>query len=122
MARKSRNTTKDTAIAAPTLNREGKARRQRAPKSQTTSAVRPAASEAAAATKGGAAPIAGKLGIIAQAVAAPDGAMLAELTRATGWQAHTIRAALTRLRQRGIDARLTTVGDRKAYRIVPSEA
>jgi DNA-binding transcriptional regulator PaaX len=29
------------------------------------------------------------------------GATLAELTAATGWQPHTVRAALTRLRQRG---------------------
>ncbi|MEQ8396785.1 DUF3489 domain-containing protein [Thalassobaculum sp.] len=61
----------------------------------------------------------GKLGVVAQAVAAPDGAMLEELTAATGWQRHTVRAALTRLRQRGIDARLTTVDDRKAYRVTP---
>lgn len=45
--------------------------------------------------------------------------MLEELTAATGWQRHTVRAALTRLRQRGIDARLTTVDDRKAYRVTP---
>lgn len=61
--------------------------------------------------------ITGKLGILASAVGKPDGATIDELVDATGWQRHTVRAALTRLRQRGIDATLMTVDDRKAYRI-----
>ena len=62
-------------------------------------------------------PISGKLGAIAHAIAQPTGATMAELAALTVWQPHTIRAAISRLRQRGIDARITDVDDRKAYRI-----
>jgi len=37
--------------------------------------------------------------------------------QATGWQAHTVRAAITRLRQRGLDCRLSIAQGRKAYRL-----
>ncbi len=59
---------------------------------------------------------AGKLGQVLAAAASEAGATLDELVVLTGWQPHTARAALCRLRQRGFDLRLTTVGDRKAYR------
>lgn len=61
--------------------------------------------------------IAGKFGLIAKAVATRNGASIDDLTTATGWQPHTVRAALTRLRQRGINATLMTVDDRKVYRV-----
>ena len=32
----------------------------------------------------------------------PDGAQMSEMTKATGWQSHSVRAALTGLRKRGI--------------------
>lgn len=32
----------------------------------------------------------------------PDGAAMSEMTKATGWQPHSVRAALTGLRKRGI--------------------
>jgi len=57
----------------------------------------------------------GKLGLIITAVAAEDGATLEELVALTGWQPHTTRAALTRLRQRGFPLRLNLQGSRKAY-------
>jgi DNA-binding MarR family transcriptional regulator len=63
---------------------------------------------------------AGKLGRVLDAVAAEDGATLAELAALTGWQPHTTRAALTRLRQRGFTLLLDPVdasGGRKAYRV-----
>jgi len=59
----------------------------------------------------------GKLGNILTAVEADDGATVGELAEAAAWQPHTTRAALTRLRQRGFDIRLETVGERKAYRL-----
>lgn len=59
----------------------------------------------------------GKLGAVLKAVEHKRGATLAELTAATGWQSHTTRAALTRLRQRGFPAALTEEGGRKAYRL-----
>ena len=61
--------------------------------------------------------ITGKLGQVASAVSAEQGATIDELIATTGWQPHTVRAALARLRPRGVDARLTTVDDRKAYRV-----
>ena len=57
----------------------------------------------------------GKLGLIMKAVAAEDGATLEELVAVTGWQPHTTRAALTRLRQRGFPLRLNLDGGRRAY-------
>ncbi len=59
----------------------------------------------------------GKLGAVLAAVGTGDGATIGELSDAACWQRHTTRAALTRLRQRGFDIRLETVGDRKAYRL-----
>ena len=62
-------------------------------------------------------PPGGKLGAVLKAIGRKRGATLAELTEATGWQPHTTRAALTRLRQRGFPATLTEEGGRKAYRL-----
>ena len=50
----------------------------------------------------------------------PDGATLEDLNAASGWLPHTTRAAITRLRQRGYDVRLATMGTRKAYHLVPA--
>lgn len=80
--------------------------------------VEPAPSAPTAAARPG-----GKLGQVLDAVAAEDGATLAELAALTGWQPHTTRAALTRLRRRGFILVLGSVdsaGDRKAYRAVPA--
>ena len=68
-----------------------------------------------------AATIGGKLGLVAGAVLKPTGATLDDLIQLTGWQPHTIRAALTRLRPRGIDARPSIVDGRKAFRAVVAE-
>ncbi|HEV7264489.1 MAG TPA: DUF3489 domain-containing protein [Falsiroseomonas sp.] len=62
----------------------------------------------------------GKLGRVLDAVAAKDGATLAELAALTGWQPHTTRAALTGLRRRGFVLVLggaEDAGGRKAYRL-----
>jgi hypothetical protein len=42
-----------------------------------------------------------KARLVQEMLARPEGATLAALTQATAWQAHTVRAALTRLRQTG---------------------
>lgn len=42
-----------------------------------------------------------KLDQILAAARGRHGATIADLTETTGWQPHTVRAALTRLRQRG---------------------
>lgn len=59
----------------------------------------------------------GKLGMLVQMMSTGDGAALAELSESVGWQPHTTRAALTRLRQRGFDVRLVAEGGRKVYRL-----
>lgn len=59
----------------------------------------------------------GKLGQVLDAIASEAGATLAELVSLTGWQPHTTRAALTRLRQRGFNLRLASSADRKTYRV-----
>ncbi|WP_431285561.1 DUF3489 domain-containing protein [Humitalea sp. 24SJ18S-53] len=64
----------------------------------------------------------GKLGQILDAVAAGQGATLVDLIALTGWQPHTTRAALTRLRQRGFALRLVAEGGQKAYRLASTEA
>ncbi|GEL43464.1 hypothetical protein MEX01_40550 [Methylorubrum extorquens] len=52
----------------------------------------------------------------------PDGADLQILTAATGWQPHTVRAALTGLRGKGhvIEARKRENDGRSVYRILPA--
>lgn len=62
----------------------------------------------------------GKLGVLLDAVSRPEGATLEDLTAASGWLPHTTRAAITRLRQRGFDVRIATMGTRKAYHLVPA--
>ena len=76
-----------------------------------------ASAEGAASSPRGSAAPGGKLGAVLKAIGRKRGATLAELTAATGWQPHTTRAALTRLRQRGFPAALTEEGGRKAYRL-----
>ncbi len=44
----------------------------------------------------------GKAGTILTLLSRPKGARINELQKATGWQAHSIRAAITGLRKRGI--------------------
>ena len=46
-----------------------------------------------------------------------SGATLDQLAKATGWQAHSIRAALTRLRQAGIAIQKTGKGKTGRYRV-----
>ena len=62
----------------------------------------------------------GKLGVLLDAVSRPEGATLENLSAAAGWLPHTTRAAITRLRQRGFDVRIVTMGTRKAYHLVPA--
>jgi hypothetical protein len=60
---------------------------------------------------------AGKLGEVLTAVGAKPGATLVELVSLTGWQPHTARAALTRLRQRGFKVDLREAEGRKVYHL-----
>jgi hypothetical protein len=64
----------------------------------------------------------GKLGLVVRSLASEQGVTLDELTAATGWQSHTVRAALSRLKGRGFPARLEVEGERKVYRLSRPEA
>ena len=97
----------------------------RRPSPRSAVAVAPDGDELAAAETAAAPAVSrhspgGKLGQVLEAVGAPGGATLAELVGLTGWQPHTTRAALTRLRQRGHDLHLDASGERKAYRLGPA--
>jgi hypothetical protein len=64
----------------------------------------------------GAAP-ATKIGAVIALLECPEGATIAELTAATGWQAHTVRAALTGLRKKGRAIEKDKRGAETCYRI-----
>jgi hypothetical protein len=51
-----------------------------------------------------------------------EGATLGELTAATGWLPHTVRAALTGLRKRGHAVALNASDTRRAYRVAVGQA
>lgn len=44
-----------------------------------------------------------KAGIVGKLLSRPRGASLGDITAATGWQAHSVRAFLTGLRKKGIN-------------------
>lgn len=48
------------------------------------------------------------------------GASLEDMTAATGWQAHTVRAALTGLRKRGFSVQRNTEGNTTVWSIGPA--
>ena len=59
----------------------------------------------------------GKLGDLLTAVEGKSGATVTELSEALGWQPHTARAAITRLRQRGYDIVLEGDSGARCYRL-----
>lgn len=65
-----------------------------------------------------------KAALVRQLLVRPDGASLEDLCTATGWQAHTVRAALSRLRKAGHEvARHKDGACLPVYRIcAPAEA
>ena len=65
---------------------------------------------------------AGKLGQALAAVQSGTGASLSDLVALTGWQPHTIRASMTRLRQGGIPIELTQSDGQKRDRAEPGSA
>ena len=60
-------------------------------------------------------PPAGKLGQVLSAVQSSSGASIGDLIALTGWQPHTVRASLTRLRQTGVPIQLTGDDGQKRY-------
>ncbi len=59
----------------------------------------------------------GKLGEIAKRLNGKDGANLGDLMTLTGWRRHTVRAALSRLRQRGFCIEATQEKGDMIYRL-----
>ncbi|MFC3086025.1 DUF3489 domain-containing protein [Tabrizicola soli] len=55
-------------------------------------------------------------------LARENGASLAQMTEATGWQAHTVQAALSGLRKSGLTLDRTRRGQDTIYRIVAGDA
>jgi hypothetical protein len=64
----------------------------------------------------------GKLGLILGRLEQKTGATVDELVDTTGWQKHSVRGALSRLRTCGFDIGLETTKGRKAYRLAQTEA
>ena len=62
----------------------------------------------------------GKLGQVLLAVRSCSGASIGDLIALTGWQPHTVRASLTRLRQTGVPIQLT--GDESGKRYMAVQA
>lgn len=62
----------------------------------------------------------GKLGVILGRLQGKTGGTLDELVEATGWQKHSVRGALSRLRGRGFAIDLEEKRGRKAYRLALS--
>ncbi len=48
----------------------------------------------------------------------PDGAAMSEMTKATGWQPHSVRAALTGLRKRGHEIERSVEAGASRYRVI----
>ncbi len=65
----------------------------------------------------------GKLGLVLTRLTSPAGATIEELAEETGWQSHTLRAAISRLRRKGyrIEHATSAGSSGKAYRLVTSE-
>ncbi len=105
------------AIGAPALQeddpdqtRSDRARRKGRPARKESRAPIPApAAEPASAEAEAVRPLAAgfrpgsKLALLVEQLSAPSGTRIANLVRLLGWQPHTVRAALTRLKQRGYD-------------------
>lgn len=88
---------------------------------KTTTQDKPAAAAIATDPNAAArsAPRAGsKIGKVIALLERGEGATLDVLVKATGWQAHTARAALTGLKKRGYDIERTKRDDVSVYAIV----
>jgi hypothetical protein len=92
-------------------------RRTKAP---ATPKPAPAASTGAVQAEPGASGPKGKLGAVVTLLRRPDGAQIAELMAATGWQAHSVRGAISGALKKKLG--LTITSDKteagRAYRII----
>ena len=61
-----------------------------------------------------------KIGSVIRLLARKQGATLDELIKATGWQSHTVRAAMTGLKKKGHSIERAKRGEMSCYSIVRS--
>lgn len=85
------------------------------------------AADTAATSEPGAAPTSSptlrrptKAGQVFALLQRPEGATLTELVEATGWQQHTVRAALTGLRKKGHEVVRSKRGETSCYTVAPA--
>ncbi len=62
-----------------------------------------------------------KTDTIRRLIARPNGAKLTALCNATGWQAHSVRAALSGLRKSGVTVERTGTGMSVSYRAIVAD-
>ncbi len=101
-----KRTKSKSAAAGITANRKPRKRTRRASDSGKPRAV----------TMAGARPT--KQATIQDLLRRAEGASIDDLTSATGWQAHSVRAALTGLRKRGYDIERNFESGTSRYRII----
>jgi predicted lipid-binding transport protein (Tim44 family) len=95
---KSRNTTPAKAAGQPAREGARRPTTSNKPRPRATAATRPVAPEASPpATSARRSKKAAILALLQQ----PDGAAIGDLIASTGWQVHSVRAALTGLRKEG---------------------
>ncbi len=100
-----------SAAAGITANRRPRKRTRRVGDSGNHDA-----GKAGAVTTAGARPT--KQAVILNLLRRVEGASIDDLTSATGWQAHSVRAALTGLRKRGHDIERSVESGASRYRII----
>ena len=95
-------TVKNSAPARTSKQQVRKAKGQARPRRHSRRAPAPAGAAVDTATGSAPAPTRpSKKAVILALIERPDGAAIGDLTAATGWQVHSVRAALTGLRKEG---------------------
>lgn len=107
----SRKVRSNAAIATATV--AGRAASPPEPRAKTSTRTKALSSSIAPSSR---AP--SKQATIIALLSRPAGATIGDLVAATGWQQHTVRAALTRLRQQGYHVSRASGADGSVYRII----
>ena len=114
MTKRNKSTTRTTS-----KRRARKSKTTPAPAQKTRQATGPTSTAVNGAAGAAVAPApSSKKALIVALLQRPDGAAIGDLTAATGWQVHSVRAALTGLRKEGKDlARSKGDGGTTHYRL-----
>ena len=116
-----------TSGPAVTATAPGKsvARRRRSPSAPQDVAAQPHLEVVApTVTQPAAIPPKGKIGALVELLRRADGASIADMMAATGWQAHSVRGAMSGSIKKalGLEIVSTKTDDRRVYRIVEGES